>query len=139
MTEAEAFGHEAPCADCGKVATSIELFPPGVTPEAWRKRDESLLVARRGDDWWYLFRGVVGYNGSGDPVEATEALGYIESLTSGRPQALAELGFYDDLGLCCACEEVYCYTHWNVSGGAGRCPEGHFKSLDPHWHPGMDD
>ena len=44
--------------------------------------------------------------------------------------------FYDDAGFCESCESFYCPTHWNISStGGGTCPQGHFKSLDPHWHP----
>jgi hypothetical protein len=49
---------------------------------------------------------------------------------------ITAVGFPDDAGFCTACGKFYCPAHWNISSlGAGRCPQGHFKSLDPHWHP----
>ncbi len=46
------------------------------------------------------------------------------------------IGFYDDAGFCQECDAAYCYRHWHVTrSGYGYCPEGHGKSLDPHWSP----
>lgn len=51
-------------------------------------------------------------------------------------ESVRTVDLYDDLGFCGDCKVPYCDTHWNVStSGYGRCPEGHGKSLDPHWSP----
>jgi len=43
---------------------------------------------------------------------------------------------FDEAGFCAPCGCFYCSTHWHVDDiGAGTCPQGHFKSIDPHWSP----
>jgi hypothetical protein len=50
--------------------------------------------------------------------------------------ALNDLDLYDDAGICRECGVAYCPNHWSISvGGYGHCPQGHGKSLDPHWSP----
>lgn len=45
-------------------------------------------------------------------------------------------GLYDNAGLCESWHAAFCYEHWHVSDtGGGWCPQGHFKSLDPHLSP----
>ena len=94
------------------------------------------------DGWRLVFEGVAGSgNGAGDSISNEQAKTIREALTPPFESTEIEAaGFYDDFGFCQECEAFYCKTHWQVStAGGGTCPEGHFKSLDPHWHPDWDD
>ena len=94
------------------------------------------------DGWCLVFEGVAGSgNGAGDSISNERAQSIRKALTPPFESATIEaVGFYDDFGFCQACEAFYCSTHWQVSAtGGGTCPAGHFKSLDPHWHPEWDD
>jgi hypothetical protein len=86
--------------------------------------------------WHLLFEGVAAGNGwTGDAIEAANAE-QIEAAFQ-EPYRYAQVhtaGFYDDAGFCEQCDVAYCYRHWRVSQtGYGHCPQGHGKSLDPHW------
>lgn len=106
------------CAVCGQVAAKIELSR---TPDAWLLK----------------YSGPGGSNGSGDPVSAAKAEVILRAFTPPYDAAkIRAAEFYDDAGFCIDCAKFYCPTHWSVSSiGSGRCPRGHFKSLDPHWSP----
>ena len=112
-----------PCSECGNPTGLVRLFE---YPNGWRL------------GLW----GVADVGGGGaDPVSDERARAICEALTP--PYAAAKIqaaGFYDDFGYCMDCGKFYCSTHWQVSStGLGTCPAGHFKSLDPHWHPDWDD
>ncbi|MFN2524873.1 MAG: hypothetical protein ABR505_01200 [Actinomycetota bacterium] len=66
-----------------------------------------------------------------------KAVRWVEALQEPLTyESLRTLDVYDDLGFCGDCKVPYCDTHWNVSTtGYGTCPQGHGKSLDPHWSP----
>ena len=108
---------EPACAACGRPASRIELVP---------------------DDagGWVLRYSGPAASGEG-PVDAARA----DLITAAfRPPhrfaAVHAAGFYDDAGFCGDCDTPYCATHWHLSAtGYGRCPQGHGKSLDPHWSP----
>lgn len=106
------------CAVCARVAATIELSG---RPGAWHLR----------------YSGPGGSNGNGDRIPDDEADSVRRAFT--RPYAVATIraaGFHDDAGFCIECAKFYCPTHWSMSSiGGGRCPAGHFKSLDPHWSP----
>jgi hypothetical protein len=80
---------------------------------------------------------VLAGNGYGDPIGPKEAERISEAFTLPYSYARIRLArLYDDAAFCDSCNEAYCYNHWNVSDtGGGRCPKGHWKSLDPHWSP----
>lgn len=129
------------CWVCGGPAASIELVPPGKRPAgwwSWSSKDRRLFREdREPGAWRFLFRGVDASNGMGDDITPEEAAQLAEAfsppLTYDKVRR-AEL--YDDAGFCAECAEPYCHAHWNVSaGGFGRCPQGHGRSLDPHWSP----
>jgi hypothetical protein len=118
------------CALCGTPATIMRL-------------------TQREGEWFLLFDGLCGMNfGSpgpatfGDPIPPERAEAILAAF-EGPDYDVAKIsaaGFYDDAGFCRSCEKFYCATHWNISStGGGTCPAGHFKSLDPHWHPDWDD
>lgn len=114
---------DSPCSECGNPTGLVRLFE---YPNGWRLG----------------FWGVADVGGGGaDPVSDERARAICEALTP--PYAAAKIqaaGFYDDFGYCMDCGKFYCSTHWQVSStGLGTCPAGHFKSLDPHWHPDWDD
>ena len=85
----------------------------------------------------FQYKGICAGNGSGDLISEARAgairTAFTAPYTAERIQ-LADL--YDDGGFCSECTAFYCYDHWHVSTtGGGRCPNAHFKSLDPHWSP----
>lgn len=107
------------CTVCGRAASKIQLFTiDGV--------------------WKLIYEGPDSGSGSGGveigPDSASAIIsGFTEPYSKEKIRA-ADL--YDDGGFCLECSKFYCWTHWNVSTtGGGRCPNGHFKSLDPHWDP----
>lgn len=112
-----------PCSDCGAPASRV-------------------VLTEHVEGWRLAFEGVAGSgNGGADPISDERARTIREALSP--PYASARIraaGFYDDFGFCIPCERFYCPVHWQVSSsGGGTCPAGHFKSLDPHWHPAADD
>ena len=91
-----------------------------------------MLLAKLSSGWSHVAGGR-----HGDDCSTEEAAPYLaafsQPLTFEKVHG-AEL--YDDAGFCEECDKPYCYDHWKVSaGGYGHCPEGHGKSLDPHWSP----
>ena len=110
------------CTACGAEAVMIEL-------------------SERSGGWHLRYEGAAGGSGRGDPISAERAQAILDALSP--PYELARIqaaGFYDDLGYCAPCAKFYCHLHWQVSStGGGTCPAGHFKSLDPHWHPDWDE
>jgi hypothetical protein len=110
------------CASCTRPAATIEISgEPGAE--------------------WLKYSGPGGSSGSGDRISAGEVEAIRAAFTPPcEATRIKAAGFYDDAGFCAACSKFYCPTHWNVSStGGGKCPAGHFKSLDPHWSPGWDD
>jgi hypothetical protein len=83
------------------------------------------------------YKGAGGENGSGDLITAERAQNILTAFAEPyAPDRIRAAGFYDDGGYCLDCQQFYCPTHWNItSTGGGRCPKGHFKSLDPPWSP----
>jgi hypothetical protein len=92
------------------------------------------------DNWHFIYRGIEGANGYGGDIDAERAARIARAFA--EPYTFAKVhsaGLYDDAGFCGTCGKPYCSQHWNVSStGYGSCPEGHGKSLDPHWHPDDD-
>ena len=117
-----AFDRRIPCAECGRQATRVTLLAPRTSESSWR----------------FAYEGIVGGTGArGDAVTVEEATvltrAFAEPITF---QNVMLADFYDNAGLCPECQRPYCFNHWDVSvGGLGHCPEGHYKSLDPHWSP----
>lgn len=112
-----------PCSECGVRASTVEL-------------------AEYADGWRLNFVGTANAGNSGhDPISEEEAQAIRDALSLPYESAkIRAAGFYDDFGYCIPCEKFYCHTHWQVSTrGGGTCPAGHFKSLDPHWHPDWED
>lgn len=130
------------CDACGAPASRVETVPPGAVPAGWDGWDDArrqLFVQHRDPGrWQLLLEGVVAGNGwVGDAIDEERAAvlheAFREPLTHARVRTA---GFHDDTGFCGQCDRAYCATHWHVSGsGYGRCPQGHGKSLDPHWSP----
>jgi hypothetical protein len=139
----QAFVAEPQCAVCGRPGARVELVAPGARPADWQhwseaQRDAYHAARQRHDQqWWLLFSGIVAGNGLGRPAEPAEAERVADAfVTPYRYAAVTSAGFYDDAGFCGPCDAPYCHQHWNVSStGYGRCPQGHGKSLDPHWWP----
>ena len=109
------------CATCGGQTVEIELIDS--------------------DEGWYLrYQGVAGSgNGRGDLISAASAQAIRDALHAPCAASIQQAGLYDGFGYCALCAAFYCATHWQLSAsGGGRCPAGHFKSLDPHWSPETD-
>ena len=121
-----------PCSVCGRTAASVELVPHGHRPARWWR---SPAPDRR--RWRFLFSGIDGGNGSGDEITADEAARLADAFSPPLTyDKVRQADLYDDAGFCAECRKPYCHAHWNVSvGGYGRGPEGHGRSLDPHWSP----
>lgn len=129
------------CTACGKPASHVELVPPGGLPSArdtWPPEHQAVYSEYHDATMWrFVFEGIAGGNGLGDDCSADEAAPYLAAFS--QPLTFEKVHgakLYDDAGFCEECDKPYCYEHWNVSaGGYGHCPEGHGKSLDPHWSP----
>ena len=107
------------CSKCGEVASTFQLF-------------------NEFDKWRLVYEGSCCGNGSGgDEIAYENVRAIINGLTQPyTTQGIRSVGFYDDGGFCLECEQFYCSKHWHISTtGGGTCPNGHFKSLDPHWSP----
>ena len=106
------------CSKCGTVASTIQLFSDS-------------------GKWYLIYHGTDSESGRGNDITTDESnaiiAGFMEPYIG---EMIGAAGFYDDGGFCLKCCKFYCPTHWNISTtGGGVCPEGHFKSLDPHWSP----
>jgi hypothetical protein len=128
------------CSVCGRPSSRIELFGPGTLPpdrDGWNETARRRFDARDADRWWMRFSGVVAGSGHGDPIDAERAARIIAAFAEPISfERVRTAGLYCDAGICGTCERPYCSAHWNVSTtGYGWCPEGHGKSLDPHWSP----
>jgi hypothetical protein len=143
MTSQPLHGHllaRPPCALCGAESSSVELVPPGDLPAGWPEWDEATrsMYLKYHDDtrWRFIFTGVVAGNGMGDDVSVETAGRYAAAFRAPLEfDRVHSAGLYDDAGFCGSCKLAYCHRHWSAGDSAGRCPRGHVKSLDPHWHP----
>ncbi len=97
----------------------------------------TIRLTKEGESYRFVYVGLLAGNGSGDLITGQEAANIVTAFSppySADKISLAHL--HDDAGFCGNCGTFYCVRCWNVSaGGGGRCPAGHFKSLDPHWSP----
>jgi len=141
MGEATPLLVEPRCAHCDGVASRIELVPPGKLPSQWSRWTATTREAfsRYHDprSWRFIFEGICAGNGLGDDISADRASQIAIAFTAPLG-ALRIRGadLYDDAGFCAACAAVYCFDHWGAPAtGYGTCPQGHGKSLDPHWSP----
>jgi hypothetical protein len=106
------------CAECAAPASTIQLFNDS-------------------GKWRLIYQGPEAGNGNGDDITPESARAIIAGFSEPYVKAkIRAADFYDDGGFCLECGQFYCPTHWNISAtGGGKCPKGHFKSLDPHWSP----
>lgn len=131
-----------PCAVCGTPAALVEVLAPGEMPdgyESWQaSRRESYERFQGFTTWRFRYEDPGGGNGHGDRITPERAALLIEVFTPPiKVNRLDEVGV--DGGMCLPCGKPYCRTHWNVSAVEyGHCPQGHGKSIDPHWHPDLD-
>jgi hypothetical protein len=117
-------------------ADSSRQLPVGW--ERWsEQQQDSFRQSHDPAQWWLLFEGVAAGNGGGSAI-AAERAGQLAAAFE-RPYSYDRVhlaGLYDDAGFCQQCGVAYCHQHWQVSpSGYGHCPEGHDKSLNPHWSP----
>jgi hypothetical protein len=129
------------CVTCGRDAARVEVLSPQEFDELLRSWPEE-----RRQGWerlktptsYFLISQTVG--GSGHRIiTAQEADRIQRALSEPLDLEALQATFYDRAGYCVECGEYYCGRHWSISAtGYGRCPNGHGKSLDPHWSPGFD-
>jgi hypothetical protein len=124
----------------------IEVIPPHTLPAEWAQwndaRRKAFTKYRTAESHQLLCEGPGGSNGwVGDAIDPDRAERIIVAFSAApRAEAIRAAGFYDNAGLCTACECFYCPRHWSISAtGFGTCPRGHGKSLDSHWHPEVDE
>lgn len=119
----------------------MELVAPGDDPRSWgrwtEKETETFRLHHDVTRWRLIYEGIGSGTGPfGHDVSDEEAQRIRDAfLEPGSYERIHRAGFYDDAGYCAGCDKPYCYEHWRVSNGYGRCPMGHGKSLDPHWYP----
>ena len=106
------------CSKCGEVASTIQLF-------------------KESGKWQVVYDGPGGSSGSGVEIADESARAIVTGFTKPYSvEGIRAADFFDDGGFCLECSQFYCSSHWGISTtGGGRCPMGHFKSLDPHWSP----
>jgi hypothetical protein len=128
---------DLPCKICGRQSAHVEVVAPGEYPEEFDTWPEPVRGRWPQDKWWLVFNGPAAGSGYGNTITEERATRITRAFRQPLTHtAIREADFHDDAGYCGRCEALYCPGHWNVTGsGAGRCPEGHGKSLDPHWSP----
>lgn len=133
---------EPKCAVCGRPSARIEILKPDERPsnlDDWEPQWRELFLKHWDPTRWrLLFSSIGGGNGvAGDSMSKDKAERWLAALQGPLTyERVRSLDLYDDIGFCGECRKPYCDTHWTVSAsGLGRCPEGHGKSLDPHWSP----
>lgn len=85
-----------------------------------------------------VYQGVVSATGpGGTPITKARARAVVRAFNRPFRTANFEAAeLHDHAGVCGPCGEPYCWAHWGQPiGGGGRCPKGHFQSLDPHFSP----
>jgi len=130
------------CKACGALSASIEVIAPHELPTEWTSwqlaRQQAFNKYRKPSSHQLIYDGPGGGNGAvGHAIKAEDAASIIAAFT-GAPtrEKMKAAGIYDSAGWCQECREYYCPKHWSISStGYGNCPNGHGKSLDPHWSP----
>jgi hypothetical protein len=120
----------------------VEILEPHELPhnfEEWEHdRKTAFREYRDSEKPHLLFSSLGGSTGwVGDPMSDEKAARWKDALQEPLDyDRVHGLGLHDDIGFCNECKVPYCDTHWSIStGGVRTCPEGHAKSLDPHWSP----
>ncbi|MGH3428945.1 MAG: hypothetical protein ACRDQZ_15495 [Mycobacteriales bacterium] len=119
------------------------MVAPHELPMEWASwspaRQDTFNEHRAPASYQLLYDGPGGSNGLvGDALPAERAVAIIATFT-GAPtmEKMDATGLYDGAGWCPECRGFYCPKHWSIStSGYGVCPNGHGKSLDPHWSQG---
>ena len=130
------------CAVCGRQSAHVELVAPGEFPAGWAdwesRQQESYNRHHDPERWRFIYDGPAAGSGDGHDINVLEATRITAAFTPPVHAARVhdDAGFYDSAGLCDRCDVPYCREHWHVTAsGTGICPQGHTKSLDPHWSP----
>lgn len=133
------------CKCCGLPAARIEILAPGQLPQSYGQWTANLRqqydTYQDRTAWRMIYGGIEAGNGVGDVITPERAQTLIAILSQPLDTSrLDHLELYDDAGICRTCGVAYCYRHWSPTDtGYGSCPEGHGKSLDPHWSPAWDE
>ncbi|MBI6118775.1 hypothetical protein [Salegentibacter maritimus] len=132
------------CSKCGNTAAKIEIVEPNAYPKDavnWNIKDYELYEKYRDFSLNYLlYTGPGGSNGYiGDPIDLNRKKAIIDAFTKPYNSIKIRQQFYDMAGFCTMCNKFYCSKHWHTTTSEyGKCPEGHHKSLDPHWSPDIE-
>lgn len=111
------------CSECGRIAAQAGL-------------------RKAAGGWTLIYEGIVAGSGpKGAPVPGQRAKSIRRAFQRPlKAEKFAKAELHDRAGFCLACRKVYCWVHWGQPvGAAGRCPQGHFQSLDPHFTPDWGD
>ena len=132
---------DLPCAVCGVQSAHVELVAPGELPAGWAdwdsRRQESYHRHHDPGRWRFSYDGPAAGSGDGHDIDIGGGADH-RGVHSSAPRCPRhdDAGFHDSAGLCDRCDVPYCREHWHVTAsGTGTCPQGHTKSLDPHWSP----
>lgn len=129
------------CSKCNSQAAKIEIVEPNAYPQdssEWsRDKLERYKRFRDFESYYLVYSGPGGSNGQiGNRINSKKVLSLINTFTKLYDIDKIRDHFYDLAGFCVDCIKFYCEEHWNISySGSGICPEGHFRSMDPHWSP----
>ena len=127
------------CSKCDNWAAKIEITAPNKYPKdagSWSKEERTRYERYRDFNKNYLtYTGPGGSSGRvGSPIDEEKKAALINAFAEPFDPIKLKEQFYDMAGYCSGCEKFYCSTHWNANArGYGTCPNGHGKSLDPHW------
>lgn len=132
------------CSKCDNWAAKIEMTEPNSYPKeaaTWSEEELAHYEKYRDFDSTYLtYSGPGGSSGDiGNPIDEERKKALINAFTEPFDSMKIKEQFYDMAGYCNDCKKFYCATHWNTSAhGYGKCPDGHGKTLDPHWSPDVE-
>jgi len=101
------------------------------------ERQTSYRKYRDAEEFYLRYSGPGGSNGNiGNAIKEEEAKLIVEAFSQPPAiDAIKAAKFHDNAGFCLKCSAFYCPKHWALGDGSGRCPNGHWASLDPHWSP----
>jgi hypothetical protein len=109
--------HSTRCAVCDRMAAEARL-------------------SKADGGWRLVYFGIVwGTGAKGAAVSDARAQAVRKAFKPPwRAEAFNGAGLHDLAGICTQCAKPYCWVHWGQPvGGEGRCPQGHFQDLDPHF------
>ena len=133
--------HHPKCKTCAKPSAHIEVVAPHGYPQESEQWTKDLIQTykkyRDFTSYYLMYSGPGGSNGMiGDAISIERVALLKQAFSEPYNPKEIKAQFFDMAGYCVPCQDFYCADHWNVTAtGDGTCPEGHDKTLDPHWSP----